>query len=695
MPDIFSTEYTELRNAPHFIYNGYHTRDFNVSNVQVDSGLAKETFLPDRTPTIEKTRFSEKSYLLGYTEEPLKFKVRLLFDEHRFTLPNIMALRRMIDTSGFKEFRFDNEEESALNIVVYAMITGTSDMSHNVINDGYVDLEFQTNSPRRYSELMTDEYDFSIPASTKMLEEFTSELNTVYTLEESFGRKIKQYTARTNYANIEELFSDNNNDNLPDGWRLISGKPEDIHIDSETKDMKLSNVHLRKRLHPINNRYYYIRMHGSGGKFRIHENDFDISDGFVHIFKYRRNLLGNSGTFDLDSANNGIGEGWMPVNPDVGEYSIDRNKEIQTIANNGILKTELNISKMQKYIVIAETPNGNSKIKIGNNTFFNESDTLHKHKFIGSTTDKDIQISAMDGSNEVNYSHIRVFAITDEEYKNFDTLSNGEVRLEYPHTDAHDYFDIDYTNETGHINYIDMWELNDVHKKQLDEGMTIEHVVNFDYKNYKAFLDSNKEKFSKAKSNLLDNFTKLESDKKIKFTKLRNKTLILLQKMELKFKALDLGDNMKNYQWADLQPHYKDVLKISAETKTILPEIQEFIKLNSVYIDNINELADNKITVYNFGDKPVYPTFYFESTNGSNITIRNKDTGESSVIKDNIKGEAITMIGSTEQIYTSRPSPFFKYDSHDDNFIRLGVGHNDLEFSGSFKLKVQYQFVLL
>lgn len=72
-----------------------------------------------------------------------------------------MTLRRMIDTAGFKEFRFDNEEESALNIVVYAMITGASNLTHNVINDGYVDLEFQTNSPRRYSEIMIDEYDFS------------------------------------------------------------------------------------------------------------------------------------------------------------------------------------------------------------------------------------------------------------------------------------------------------------------------------------------------------------------------------------------------------------------------------------------------------------------------------------------------------------------------------------------------------
>lgn len=693
MSDIFRTEYTELRNAPHFIYNGFHTRDFNVSNVQVDSGLAKETFLPDRTPTIEKTRFSEKSYLLGYTEEPLKFKVRLLFDEHRFTLENIMSLRRMIDTSGFKEFRFDNEEESALNIVVYAMITGASDLTHNVINDGYLDLEFQTNSPRRYSELMVDEYDFTKSASQKLLEEFTSELKSVYSMEESFGRKIKQYTARTNYANIEEVFKDKNKDKLPDGWKLISGNKINISIDSNGR-MTLNNVHLRKRFYPNNNRHYYIRMHGTNGKFRIRENDYPIKDGFVHTFKYRKNLLKNSGTFDLDSSGDGIGEGWTKVG-DTGSFGINKNEEYQELYDGGKLTTPVTILKGQKYVVIAEDLNLNSIIKVGNHISTNKTKTLNNFKFIGTTTDNSMTISSADSNVVGRFSHIRLFAVTDEEYSEFDTLSEEQIKIKYPHTDAHDYFDLDFTNVSGTINYIDMWELNDLNKKKLDEGTPIEKLVYFDYKNYKKFLDINKSQFTQSKANLLDNFIKLEANKKINFKTLRDKTMILLQKMELKFKALDMGDNMKKYQWDDLQPHYKEIMKISEDTKLLLPDVREFIKLNQISIDEIIELANNKIIVYNFGDKPVYPTFYFESSNGSNILMRNLDTNEQTVISDNIAGESITMIGASEQLYTSRPSPYFKYDAHDDNFIRLGIGQNELEFGGNFKLKIQYQFVLL
>ncbi|OJH01829.1 hypothetical protein BL313_02195 [Staphylococcus hominis] len=693
MPDIFSMEYTELRNAPHFIFNGYHTRDFNVKNVQVDNGLASDTFLADRTPTIEKTRFSEKTYLLGYTEEPLKFKVRLLFDEHKFTLNNIMTLRRMIDTAGFKEFRFDNEEESALNIVVYAMITGASNLTHNVINDGYVDLEFQTNSPRRYSEIMIDEYDFSRSASDRLITEFKSELNSIVQLEETFSHEIKQYTARTNYANIEEFFEDKNKDSIPDGWKIIAGNKSGIVLNKD-KSLSLANVKLRKRFYPINNRNYYIRFHGNGGKFRIHENTYNITDGLVHEFKYRRNLLGNSGTFDLDSSSDGIGEGWTQQG-DKGTFTINRVSEFQQITDGGILTSPISIQKMQKYVVIADDFNKNSTIKIGRNTVTNTTSLLTKMKFIGSLSDHDITISAATPTDKAMLSHIRVFAVTDDEYAEFDTLTDQQIKDKYPHTDAHDYFELDFLDTAGKINYIDMWELNDVNKKKLDKGTKIEDIIYTPYKKYQAFLNKYKTNFTRMKVELLDNFAKVSEDPTINFRPIRDKTTILLQKFNLLLQSLSFGDDMKKYQWADLQPYYHQVLPIKEETAKLLPDLINFVKLNSNKIDLISNLANSKITVYNFGDKPVYPTFTFESTNGSDILVRNLDTNQQTIISDNLAGETITMIGASEQIYSSRPAPYFKYDAHDDNFIRLGIGSNDLEFAGNFKLKIKYQFVLL
>ena len=238
-------------------------------------------------------------------------------------------------------------------------------------------------------------------------------------------------------------------------------------------------------------------------------------------------------------------------------------------------------------------------------------------------------------------------------------------------------------------------ELSDVNKKKLDKGTKIEDIIYTPYKKYLAFLNKYKANFTRMKVELLDNFAKVSGDPTINFRPLRDKTTILLQKFNLLLQSLSFGDNMKKYQWADLQPYYHQVLSIKEETAKLLPDLISFVKLNSNKIDLISNLANSKITVYNFVDKPVYPTFTFESTNGSDILVRNLDTNQQTIISDNLAGETITMIGASEQIYSSRPAPYFKYDAHDDNFIRLGVGSNDLEFAGNFKLKIKYQFVLL
>ncbi|WP_239704835.1 phage tail family protein [Mammaliicoccus sp. E-M24] len=998
MKNMYSMEYTELRNAPHFIFNGFHTRDFNVQNVQVDSGLAKDTFLATRNLTVERTRYNDRSYLLGYTEEPLKFKIRLLFDAHKFTLNNYRALKKVFYQPTYKEFKFDNEEESNLHIVMYAMVTGTSEATHNVINDGYVDLEFETNSSKKYSEIMEDEYDFSKSASEKILEEYTKEIGAMSSLQEKLSRDLKQWVARTNYANIEEVAKDKNKDKLPDGWKLISGDKNNITIDSNGK-MTFDNVHIRKRINPINNRNYYLRVKGSKGKIRIHENDYDIDTLGAHQFKYRRNLLGNSGTFDLDSSGDGIGEGWVKETPNEnlykdnfnlnmykpngiglgtpeldgdwikitpslgkvpsiyvattiasymtkvveagkqytytleikvpanamltyyvqnsgkpvdqvkpalyertmklsttftastgnalilytnlvdapfsiknlkleespyptpinnsGQFSIDKNKEEQKIYGEGRLKTQVNLIKGNKYLLVAKTPQSNSYIRIQDKVY---TDRLSKVRYIPFEADsnkKEIVIGSLDNITTI-FSHTRIYNITDVEYSeiksqlmlgdnlafdvDFTTTNNkkygqientkeiyeetnqeiwkytktdssasppvyftqnarwaisvkpkesltlsvwvkhdsnnvtnretalrlynsqellteaayttnqtfsewtrisvtytnntadikdihsylypakdtgcityftspqiefGKTMTEwrptpdkildnkYPHFDAHPYFDIDFTGVKGYIDYIDLWELNDLNKKKLDSGTPIEKIVGFDYSKYKTFLSNSKKKIDVIKADLMESFDKLKSVEGINFKTLYDKIVLLSQEFSREYSYLDKGKNMKNYQWDDVQPHFIKIKDISVKTAEYLKEVTKFIILNQHKIDTSTKIGDDVVTVYNFGDDTVYPTFEIESTDGSDIMIKNNDTGEFTIIRDNIAGEKITLIGENEQIITSRPAPYFKYDAHDDTFIRLKTGHNDLVFTGNYKLKITYQFVLL
>lgn len=136
-------------------------------------------------------------------------------------------------------------------------------------------------------------------------------------------------------------------------------------------------------------------------------------------------------------------------------------------------------------------------------------------------------------------------------------------------------------------------------------------------------------------------------------------------------------------------------------TDSIFGNINNFIVyINTIYqkIDNTLGLYPNVVSIYNFGDLPCKPIIELEVKDPVDIRIQNLDTGESTTITNNVGGEKITLLNETEEIETSRTAitgDYFKYDSHDDNFITLGEFENQLQFFGSYKVKITYQFKIL
>lgn len=136
-------------------------------------------------------------------------------------------------------------------------------------------------------------------------------------------------------------------------------------------------------------------------------------------------------------------------------------------------------------------------------------------------------------------------------------------------------------------------------------------------------------------------------------------------------------------------------------TDSIFGNINNFI----VYINTISQRIDdtlglypNIVSIYNFGDLPCKPIIELTVKDPVDIRIQNLDTGESTTITNNVGGEKITLLNETEEIETSRTAvtgDYFKYDSHDDNFITLGEFENQLQFFGSYKVKITYQFKIL
>lgn len=681
MRDIYSREYTELKNAPHFIFNGKHTRDFNVTNVNVDTGLAEDTFLANRSLITERTRYSDKSYLLGINDEPLQFKIRLLFDEHKFTNDNIRALKRWLHTDTFKEFVFDNEEESSIKVIFYAMVVDSSTLKHNVINDGYLDLTFMTNSSKRYSEIMTEEYDFTETTLNKVLKNYKSKYTSLINYTEGLAKKLKQYIANTNYAGIEEFFKDKNIDRTPDGWKLVSGTQSGITL-SGTR-LNLNNVELRKNLNLINGRNYYLTIQGSGGKIRIHENDYNISSLGTHQFKYRKNILGNSGTFDLDSSNDGVGEGWTKVGDVVA--SIDKTNEVQTLTS-GQLSISPTFLGGQKYVLICETPNANAKVTV-NGTRYTANDNLLTVLFTGQIGAKVI----LDGGS---YSHLRIFALTSQEHSEFSSLNDDAIRIKYPHSDDRNHFHIKFNGTSGYVDYIRLYELSDLDKSRIDNGAKLSDIVGINYTEYTNMLNAYKSNISNAKTTLLNEINLLKQVDSTGFNKQITDITTTSNAITNYLPTLTKSNNMNLFQWEDVQPNYKQLMNYVETLKTNYSNLAVVLKDNEGLL-NVSLFAIDKIQIYNFGDVEVYPTFEFTCLDNADIEITNNNTGQKTLITDNRANEIITMIGTSEKIKTSRPAPYFKYDYHDDEFIELRVGHNELQFKGNLKLKIKYQFVLL
>ena len=71
--------------------------------------------------------------------------------------------------SAFRQYIVDDTgEERDLDIWVYAICTGESKVMHNAIDDAYIDFNFSTNAPYRFSQVMEDEFDFSVSNTEKM-----------------------------------------------------------------------------------------------------------------------------------------------------------------------------------------------------------------------------------------------------------------------------------------------------------------------------------------------------------------------------------------------------------------------------------------------------------------------------------------------------------------------------------------------
>lgn len=197
---------TQLSNAPHIIYDGYSSRLFGIENVQPSNGLAQEIFIANTSLVTDQSRYNDRVFLLGRNREPLEFSMRLLFNPHTFDERKLQDLKRWLYQDTYKPFRYDTGEEKDLDIWVYAICTGESKVMHNAIDDAYIDFNFSTNAPYRFSQVMEDEFDFSVSNTEKMTQDFNDGFAAISKAMESLASRLRQ--SITNTSDITNRYPD-------------------------------------------------------------------------------------------------------------------------------------------------------------------------------------------------------------------------------------------------------------------------------------------------------------------------------------------------------------------------------------------------------------------------------------------------------------------------------------------------------
>lgn len=101
------------------------------------------------------------------------------------------------------------------------------------------------------------------------------------------------------------------------------------------------------------------------------------------------------------------------------------------------------------------------------------------------------------------------------------------------------------------------------------------------------------------------------------------------------------------------------------------------------------------IDIENKGDESCEPFVEFTKIGDGDLSILNLNDGGNQCIFVSLKdGETITVDGQNEIIETDLPNTY-RYDNHNDVFLKLKLGINRLFVNGTCKIKFYYRYIYM
>lgn len=142
----------------YFNYDGIDSRHFGIAAVDIGGGMYDEMFMPSRTVEETITEKRVTPIFHGVKLEKRSFDLNLAF-ENGFNDDLIDGVIEWLFKDEYKPLYFDGNP----NKIMFSMISGKSSLIHNGLEEGYLTVSVETNSPYKYSREKTESFSSKSP----------------------------------------------------------------------------------------------------------------------------------------------------------------------------------------------------------------------------------------------------------------------------------------------------------------------------------------------------------------------------------------------------------------------------------------------------------------------------------------------------------------------------------------------------
>ena len=146
-----------MKESLDFFYNNELSANMGIININLEGSLYRERLYGSRELLEEMIRGRTKPYFQSIDRKPMEFSLAFAFS-HDFDYEQLRNINRWLNVDFYKEFYFMDYPQYRF----FVMPIADNFITHNGMNQGYVELTMRTNDAYAYSEeFLSEDYDLT------------------------------------------------------------------------------------------------------------------------------------------------------------------------------------------------------------------------------------------------------------------------------------------------------------------------------------------------------------------------------------------------------------------------------------------------------------------------------------------------------------------------------------------------------